>query len=194
LYVTEHIALRYCQRVIGIQSAPECKEYIEQNRPEIEQHILVMFKKATWIYCGKIGEGNPKSNYYVYENYLLVADKENENAVTLALIKYPFPRATIIKVVKDLTREIKRKQAKYEKVAAVTDKQMAKEKAKFDALDQQANELRKQLQAIDQAKKESRHAMVQIRAKPEALEEEIRELAFQICYGSYYTGHQRKSG
>jgi hypothetical protein len=180
--------------VIGIQAVQECKDYIDQNRQEIERDILIMYEKGAWIYCGKIGEGNPKSNYYVYQDYLLVADKEKENTITLHRTDFLFPRATTIKVIKDLTREIKKKQARLERVTAIADKQLSKQKAKFEVLDQESNELRKRLQEIDHFKKELKQSMASIRAKPEALEAEIRELAFQLCYGSNYTGNQRKSG
>ena len=192
--ITDHICLRYCQRVIGIQNEHECKEYIDQNRPEIEKEIQAMYEKSTWIYCGKIGEGNPKSNYYVYQDYLLVADKEKEYATTLHRTDFLFPRATTIKVIKDLTREITKKQAALERATVIADRRMAKEKAKLDAMEQEGADLRKKIQMIDRAKSDLRQGMVKIRAKPEALEAEIRELAFQICYGSNYTGNQRKSG
>lgn len=110
---TNHFVERWTERIVGITTEREKKEYITNNRQMIIEHANKTLEYADFIYTGAIGN-NKVMNYYIEDDIIFVTNTTNDALITVYKINLGFTPELNVTVRKGLMEEIKRLTSLYE--------------------------------------------------------------------------------
>lgn len=81
---TEHVLLRYVQRIVGISDKYEAKNYVNNKRYKVTYKLLQLINESYILYEKFYSEQDKKQyTYYMNGNYLIVMDSVKKTVVTL---------------------------------------------------------------------------------------------------------------
>lgn len=102
---TNHFNTRWVERIVGITTEKEIKDYIAQNKEMISEHAHKTFEYAQFIYKGQIGD-NVTRNYYIQEDIIFITNTSNDAFITCYKIDLGFTKEINQTVRRGLTKEI----------------------------------------------------------------------------------------
>ncbi|QJI52388.1 hypothetical protein [Psychrobacillus phage Perkons] len=102
---TKHFNQRWVERIVGINSEKEVREYINKNQLQISEHANKTFEFATFIYKGQIGD-NVTRNYYMKDDIVFVTTTDDSAFVTIYKVDLGFTEELNMTVRKGLLEEI----------------------------------------------------------------------------------------
>jgi hypothetical protein len=105
--LTNHFNIRWVERIVGITTEKEIKEYIAQNREMISEHANKTFEHAQFIYKGQIGD-NVTRNYHIKDDIIFISNTSNDALITCYKIDLGFTSELNSTVRKGLIKEIQR--------------------------------------------------------------------------------------
>lgn len=104
---TNHFVERWTERIVGITTEREKKDYITNNRAMIINHANTTIEHAEFIYTGAIGN-NKIMNYFIKDDIIFVTNTTNDALITVYKINLGFTPELNVTVRKGLMEEIKR--------------------------------------------------------------------------------------
>lgn len=104
---TNHFLQRWTQRIVGITTEREIKDYITQNRQMIIEHANKTFEHAEFLWKGAIGDNTVK-NFHIQNDLIYVTNLTNDAFVTIYKVDLGFTDELNATVRKGLVEEIKR--------------------------------------------------------------------------------------
>lgn len=122
--ITKHARERYVERVKGITTKNEIRQYIVENEEMLDNHILKLFEHSDKIYTGQVGGDKTTKDFYITNDICIVADSECIR--TIFIINFAFPEKTKMVVIEDLKEEIMRLQSDIEIEKEESDKERDK--------------------------------------------------------------------
>ncbi len=110
--ISNHAKERYIERIKGIRSKAEIKQYLAQNEDRVEEHILKLYEYSELIFTGQVGGDKTTRDFHLNGDVCLVVGNNCIN--TIYLINFAFPEKTRQVVIADLKEEIFRLQDEIE--------------------------------------------------------------------------------
>ena len=110
--ISNHAKERYIERVKGIKSKTEIKQYLAQNEDRVEEHILKLYEYSEKIFTGQIGGDKSTRDFYLNGDICIVVGNNCIN--TIYFINFAFPERTRQVVIADLKEEISKLQDEIE--------------------------------------------------------------------------------
>lgn len=104
---TKHFIERWTERITGITTEKEAKDYINQNRDMIAEHANKTFEYAEFIYKGQIGD-NVTRNYHIKDDLVFVTNTTDDAFITVYKVDLGFTEDINANVRKGLIKEIQK--------------------------------------------------------------------------------------
>lgn len=102
---TNHFNTRWVERVVGITTEKEIKEYITSNKEMISEHANKTFEHSQFIYKGQIGD-NVTRNYHMKDDIVFITNTTDDAFITCYKVDLGFPSELNSTVRKGLIQEI----------------------------------------------------------------------------------------
>lgn len=145
---TNHFIERWIERIVGISTERERKDYITKNRQMITEHANKTFEHATFIYTGQIGN-NVTRNYFIEDDIIFVTNTSNDALITVYRIDLGFPHDINATVRKGLIDEIQKLTAQHEQEELEAMMQVDKKFDEADKLEEQIKIMKEQLSLME---------------------------------------------
>ena len=110
--ISNHAKERYIERIKGIRSKAEIKQYLAQNEDRVEEHILKLYEYSELIFTGQVGGDKTTRDFHLNGDVCLVVGNNCIN--TIYFINFAFPERTRQVVIADLKEEISKLQDEIE--------------------------------------------------------------------------------
>lgn len=105
--LTNHFTLRWVERIVGIDSEKETKDYISKNRDMISEHANETIGYADFLWHGQIGD-NVSKNYYIKDDIVFVTNTGDDAMITVFKVDLGFTPELNATVRRGLIEEIKK--------------------------------------------------------------------------------------
>jgi len=158
---TNHFYQRWVERIVGITTEREIKEYITNNKEMISEHANKTFEFAEFIYKGQIGD-NITRNYYIKDDIVFVANTTNDALITVYKVDLGFTEELNATVRRGLIQEI-------EKLS------QEKEEIEFQML-VEVEEKEHQAQSLDESIKIMEEQLLNLKKQKEFVEQEVKNI------------------
>jgi hypothetical protein len=180
LIFTDHILLRFVQRVIGIPEKQQALKFIEQNKYEVYYKLLKLINESELLHENFSPTGSGKTyNYRLIGDTLIVISSNGHVAVTLYDIAIDLNEKENSETIRDYTKKIKQNYGESQRRDAKRDK-INKESQKLEFLvdytEKELDKLKEQLEEQIMIGRENYQ-------EAKRLKHENRELMTKIMYG-----------
>lgn len=88
--LTNHFYERWTQRIVGITTEREIKDYISKNKQMISDHANETIERAEFLWKGQIGD-NVTRNYYIKDDTIFITNTTDDALITVYKIDFGFP-------------------------------------------------------------------------------------------------------
>jgi cell division protein FtsB len=105
--LTNHFNERWVQRIVGITTEREIKDYISKNKQMISEHANETIERAEFLWKGQIGD-NVTRNYYIKDDIILITNTGDDALITVYKIDFGFPEDVNKMARRRLTDEVKK--------------------------------------------------------------------------------------
>lgn len=105
--LTNHFYERWTQRIVGISTEREIKDYINKNKQMISDHANETIERAEFLWKGQIGS-NTTMNYYIKDDIILISNTTDDALVTVYKIDFGFPEDVNKMARRRLTDEVQK--------------------------------------------------------------------------------------
>jgi len=112
---TKHFIERWVERIVGIKTEKEARDYISENRDMIAEHANKTFEYAQFIYKGQIGD-NITRNYHIKDDLVFVTNTTDDAFITIYKVDLGFTPELNATVRKGLIEEIQKLRVEKEEV------------------------------------------------------------------------------
>jgi len=182
--ITNHGYDRYCERVLEIKVC-DIKNYIAENREGLTLEIQSKFDKSKFIYFGKYND-QPKANYYVYENLMLVANDQNQAIMSVYFISFDFGEEMDMIIIKDLIKQIDEHGEKVEKLNEQHDEELSSIQFEIDKIGIELSFLQEQMDLYKKSLSYLENDKTRITCEKTLNQSIIHRLASKLCYSINY--------
>lgn len=153
--LTNHFNERWVERIVGITSEKEKKDYLARNRQMIAEHANETFERAQFLYKGQLGDNTTK-HYYIKDDIVLISNTTDDALITVYKVDLGFTDDLNKTVRRGLLEEIAKLNAQKEDLDfQILQEVESKEQEAISLADQikimeeQVQNLRKQKEFID---------------------------------------------
>lgn len=179
---SDHVLLRFIQRVIGIKEETEALSYLENNKYEVYYKLLRLINKSEILYknfspsSSKVGE---TYTYLLYKDILTVVSVNKNVVVTLYDITVDIDESRNIEKIRKYAKKIKQNEGEYlKKNAAKVSRDH--ETRKLEIL---IEEKEKELKNLKEKLTDEIEANREIYTEAKRLKNENRKLMENIMFG-----------
>jgi hypothetical protein len=102
---TKHFIERWVERIVGITTDKEAKDYISSNREQIIEHANTTFEYAQFIYKGQLGD-NITRNYHIKDDIVFITNTTDDALITTYKVDLGFTDELNSTVRRGLLEEI----------------------------------------------------------------------------------------
>lgn len=142
--VTNHFLERWTERIVGVKTDREKRDYINQNKNMIVEHANKTFEHAEFIYTGAIGS-NVERNYFIEDDIIFVTNLSNDALITVYKIDLGFTPELNVTVRKGLMEEIKRLTSEHMEIELEASIEVDKKYEEADRMEDQIKIMKEQL-------------------------------------------------
>lgn len=182
--LTNHVKLRYVQRIVGISDENEAKQYLAINEAMVMEKILKMFEFATFVFQGQLGASkmNPTSRFYLRDDVILITDTGMSKIITMYKVDFGLPERTTRIAIKDLMEDMGAAQELYE--AAKVEALITTDQVRFqlENYTSSISNLEGQLKILKELKEMSEKELQNLNHRPALLAKQVEDCASKICY------------
>jgi hypothetical protein len=104
---TNHFLERWVERVVGITTEKEKKEYITKNKQMITEHANESFERSDFIWKGQLGD-NITRHYYLMDDIVFITNTSDDALITTYKVDLGFTEDLNRTVRRGLVLEVKR--------------------------------------------------------------------------------------
>lgn len=182
---TKHFLERWTERIVGITTEKEMKDYINQNKDMIVEHANTTFEYAEFIYKGQIGD-NVTRNYHIKDDLIFVTNTTDDAFITIYKVDLGFTKEINASVRKGLVQEIQKlTEEKYEADCAIIEEVEAK-KQQVSLLDDQITVMEEQLKNMKKQRDFMKEEIKNTNSKSLNIGLEIRKFTLMLVNSKDY--------
>jgi hypothetical protein len=182
---TNHFLERWTERIVGIKTDREKKDYITSNRQMIIEHANKTLEHADFIYKGAIGT-NKECNYYIEDDIIFVLNATNDALVTVYKIDLGFTPELNVTVRKGLMEEIKRLTAEHEEVELEAMLEVDKKYEQADKMEDQIKIMKEQLALMEKQRDFVKQEAKMLKEKSSHVGLELKKFTMMLVNSKEY--------
>lgn len=148
--LTNHIVERYVERVKNITERNKMKQYVAQNRTQIEEWLEKQIEYSQIIFEGKLAKDTKPMRYLLSGNSIIVQDPSNSNYVTIYNCDYGYPGSINNDIKNKLLEELEIKKQKHTSECNTIDENVKGLNKDIMKLQGEIKSLKKQLQTKEE--------------------------------------------
>lgn len=182
---TNHFNQRWTERIVGITTEREMKEYISSNKEMIAEHANKTFEFAEHIYKGQIGD-NITRNYHIKGDIVFVTNTTDDAFVTVYKVDLGFPEELNTTVRKGLIEEIHKLQEEKDEVEFKMLEEVEQKEFEIESMDEQIKILREQIDNLKKARDFKEQEVKQIKKDSINVGLELKRYALMLVNSKEY--------
>ena len=142
--ITAHARERYVERIKGITTKREIRQYIAENLEIIDEHINKLFKHSTEVFEGQIGGDKTTKKFFLNGDICLVV--HNDVIITIYILNYAFPDKLKKTIIDGLVEEITKLQSEINEESEKVNNRREEIKLSIDNLKSEIEVLQAQIE------------------------------------------------
>jgi hypothetical protein len=182
---TKHFIERWVERIVGITTDKEAKDYINQNRDMIGEHANKTFEYAQFIYKGQIGD-NITRNYHIKDDIVFVTNTTDDAFITVYKVDLGFTEELNATVRKGLIEEIHKLAQEKEEVEFQIEMELEDKEYQVSSLDDNIKILEEQLANLKKQKEFASQEIKNIKSKSLNAGLELRRYTMMLVNSKEY--------
>lgn len=132
---TIHSLERYCHRVLKM-SEIESKNYIKQNKDEVQKEANNMFEESIWFWHGSYNDTFKESDYYFHKDgFIFIIEKDA--IISIYITDYGFDIDIDLKIAKDLFNKMIKLKQRNDKILLQEQYKIAKNEIEIENIKNQ---------------------------------------------------------
>ena len=148
---TKHFNERWAERIVGLKTEKEIKDYVAKNKDQIQEHANKTFEYASFIYKGQL-HNNITRNYYIKDDIIFVTNTTDDAFITTYKVDMGFPGELNSTVRKGLIEEIERLRKEQNEVELEVLSEIESKENEIDGLEDQIKIMEEQLANLKKQK------------------------------------------
>jgi hypothetical protein len=184
--ITNHCKERYVERIVGITTTNELKQYIVLNNDKIVDDIGKLIEYGDIIYTGQINGDKSTKNYLKNGQMIVVMDTGNTTAITLYKIDFGFGEKTDKILTTSILEELNGISVEIENAKAKVNDNVSLRTTEITNIENEIEYLKQQMSTLNLKKDTLENEVKIANSEVETVNKKYEFFALKLCNSAEY--------